>query len=159
ACRWTHEGDMTMATKLMTHRFSAEDLAGRAIHRRAVEAAIWGMPAVNYYLMYREMVEKVKGDYNQLLYWSRLLDPNNQALTPNPAVIYVMPFFNTQEVGPVVLDIPPADEGVFNGSIMNYWQAAIEDVGPGGVDKGNGGKYAFLPPGYDKDTLPAGYIP
>jgi hypothetical protein len=32
---------------------------------------------------------------------------------------------------------------------MNYWQTAIEDVGPGGVDKGQGGKYLFLPPGYD----------
>jgi hypothetical protein len=26
---------------------SAEDLANRDIHRRAVEAVIWGMPAVN----------------------------------------------------------------------------------------------------------------
>jgi hypothetical protein len=42
---------------------------------------------------------------------------------------------------------------------MNYWQAAIEDVGPGGVDKGKGGKYAFLPPGYDQSKLPAGFIP
>jgi hypothetical protein len=50
------------------------------------------------------------------------------------------------------------DDGVFNGSIMNCWQAAIEDVGPGGVDKGKGGKYVFLPPDY-KDTLPDGYIP
>ena len=52
-----------------------------------------------------------------------------------------MPFFNTKDVGPVVLEIPPADGGVFNGSVMNYWQAAIEDVGPGGVEKGKGGKY------------------
>ena len=69
-----------------------------------------------------------------------------------------MPFFNTKDVGPVVLEIPPADDGLFNGSIMNYWQAAIEDVGPGGVDKGKGGKYLILPPGYDKDKVPAGYI-
>ena len=58
----------------------------------------------------------------------------------------------------MVLEIPPADDGLFNGSIMNYWQAAIEDVGPGGVDKGKGGKYLILPPGYDKDKVPAGYI-
>jgi hypothetical protein len=70
-----------------------------------------------------------------------------------------MPFFNTKDIGPVVLEIPPADDGVFNGSLMDYWQAAIEDVGPGGVDKGKGGKYAFLPPGYDQAKLPGGYIP
>jgi hypothetical protein len=145
--------------KAQIGKTDSADLAGRAIHRRAVEAAIWGIPAVNYYLMYKEMVDKVKGDYNQVVYWSRLLDWKNQTLTPNPDVIYLMPFFNTQDVGPVVLELPPADDGLFNGSIMNYWQAAIEDVGPGGVDKGKGGKYAFLPSGYDKSKLPDGYIP
>jgi hypothetical protein len=35
---------------------------------------------------------------------------------------------------------------------------AIEDVGPAGLDKGKGGKYLILPPGY-KDKPPAGYIP
>ena len=38
------------------------------------------------------------------------------------------------------------------------WQTAIEDVGPAGVDKGNGGKYLILPPDY-KGTIPDGYIP
>ena len=37
-------------------------------------------------------------------------------------------------------------------------QTAIEDVGPAGVDKGNGGKYLILPPDY-KDKPPTGYIP
>jgi hypothetical protein len=134
-------------------------LAERAVHRRAVEAVVWGMPAVNYHLMYKEMVRKTQGGFNQVLYWSRLLDWKNQTLTPNPDVIYLMPFFNTKDVGPVVLEIPPADEGLFNGSIMDRWQAAIEDVGPGGVDKGKGGKYLFLPPGFDMSKVPAGYIP
>jgi hypothetical protein len=135
-----------------------DELSRQVIRQRAFEAAVWGMPAVNYQLMYEEMVRKVKGDFNQVLYWSRLLDWKNQTLTPNPDVIYLMPFFNTKDVGPVVLEIPPADDGVFNGSIMNFWQAAIEDVGPGGLDKGKGGKYAFLPPAYDKAKLPGGYI-
>ena len=139
-------------------QISADDLSRRLIDRRAFQAVVWGMPAANYQLMYQEMVDKVKGGHNQVLYWSRLLDWKNQTLTPNPDVIYLMPFFNTQDVGPVVLEIPPADDGVFNGSIMNFWQAAIEDVGPGGLDKGKGGKYAFLPPGFDQTKLPDGYI-
>ena len=128
------------------------------IHRRAVEAVIWGMPVVNYHLMYQEMVRKTNGAFNQVLYWSRLLDWKNQTLTPNPDVIYLMPFINTQDAGPVVLEIPPADDGVFNGSVMSCWHSAIEDVGPGGVDKGKGGKYLILPPGYDTSRVPAGYI-
>src|SRR6185437_12965323 len=116
-------------------------------------------PAVNYDAMYQALVRDANGNFNQIVYWSRLLDWKNQTLTPNPDVIYLMPFFNTKDVGPVVLEVPPADDGLFNGSIMNRWQAAIEDIGPGGVDKGNGGKYLILPPGFDKDKVPAGYIP
>jgi hypothetical protein len=137
--------------------FTPAQLAERSLHRRAVEVVIWGMPAVNFQLMYQEMT-KIGGDYNQIVYWSRLLDWKNQTLTPNPDVIYLMPFFNTEKVGPIVLEVPLADEGLFNGSIMDYWQAAIEDIGPGGVDKGKGGKYLFLPPNY-KERVPNGYIP
>ena len=39
----------------------------------------------------------------------------NQTLTPNPDTIYLMPFYNTKDVGPMVLEIPPADGGVDHG--------------------------------------------
>src|SRR6476660_10121667 len=67
-----------------------------------------------------------------------------------------MAFFNTKD-GPVVIEIPPSGDGVINGSIMDPWQAALEDVGPAGFDKGAGGKYLVLPPGY-KEKVPDGYI-
>jgi hypothetical protein len=51
---------------------SPSDLAERAIHRRAVEAVIRGMPAVNCDLMYQAMVREAKGACNQIAYWSRL---------------------------------------------------------------------------------------
>jgi hypothetical protein len=138
--------------------FSAADLRARAIQRRAVEAVIWGMPAVNYDLMYQAMVREAKGAFNQIVYWSRLSDWKNQTLTPNPDAVYIMPFINTRDVGPVVLEIPPADEGgTITGSVDDAWQTAIEDVGPAGVDKGKGGKYLILPPGHT-DKLPDGYI-
>jgi hypothetical protein len=52
-----------------------------------------------------QMVRTTKGGFNRLLYWPRLLDWKNQTLTPNPDVIYFMPFFNRKGVGPVVLDL------------------------------------------------------
>src|ERR1700720_2759194 len=127
---------------------SAQDLARRAIERRAVEAVNWGMPAVNLDLMLQGMINSAKGKPNQIVYWSRLPDWKNQTLTPNPDVIYLMPFFNTKDVGPMVLEIPPADDGVINGTVMDAWQVPLEDVGPAGVDKGKGGKYLILSPGY-----------
>ena len=146
---------MGAATSALGQDFSADALTSRAIERRAVEAVIWGAPAVNYDLMYQQFLE-LGGKPNQIVYWSRLLDWRNQTLTPNPDVIYLMAFFNTKD-GPVVIEIPPADGGVINGSIMDPWQAALEDVGPAGADKGAGGKYLILPPGYAEKT-PDGYI-
>jgi hypothetical protein len=133
------------------------ELAERTVHRRAVEAVIWGMPIVNFDLMYQAMAHETDGAFNQIVYWSRLPDWKNQTLTPNPDSIYLMPFINTKDAGPVVLEIPPADEGSITGTVMDCWQSALEDVGPAGVDKGKGGKYLVMPPGY-KDKAPAGYV-
>jgi hypothetical protein len=139
--------------------FSAEELARRTVERRAFEAVIWGTPAVNFDVMYHAMVRDAKAGEgsNKIVFWSRLFDWKNQTLTPNPDSIYFMAFFNTKDAGPVVLDIPPADEGSITGSIDDCWQTAIEDVGPAGMDKGNGGRYLILPPGYKK-RVPSGYI-
>jgi hypothetical protein len=41
-------------------------LADLAIERRAVEAVIWGIPAVNYDLMLQEMLTRTKGKVNQV---------------------------------------------------------------------------------------------
>jgi hypothetical protein len=90
-----------------TQDFSAEDLARRTIERRAVEAVNWGMPAVKFDLMLQAMIGSAKGKPNQIVYWSRLPDWKNQTLTPNPEVIYLMPFFHTKDAGPMVLEIPP----------------------------------------------------
>src|ERR1700729_3211706 len=82
--------------------FSSDDLARRTVERRAVEAVIWGTPAVNFDVMYQAMVRDARaGDgSNKIIYWSRLFDWKNQTLTPNPDLIYFMPFFNTKDVGP-----------------------------------------------------------
>ena len=149
---------LVMTDTLMTQAqdYSAEELARRTLKRRAVEAVMWGMPAVNFDLMYQAFVG-VKGGPNQIAYWSRPLDWKNQTLTPNPDTIYFMPFYNTKD-GPVVLEIPPSDEGSITGSIDDGWQNALEDVGPAGMDKGKGGKYLILPPEH-KGKVPTGYIP
>lgn len=136
-------------------RFSAGEILQRAVSRRAVEAAIWGMPAVNFDLMLQAFV-RAGGAANQVPFWSRLLDGQNQTLTPNPDTIYFNPFFDTK-AGPVVLEIPAAGGGSITGSIDNCWQNALEDVGPAGADKGAGGKYLILPPGH-AEAVPAGYI-
>ena len=85
-------------------------LQERLVRSRAVEAVIWGMPAVNYDLMLQEMLTKTPGKVNQVIYWGKPLDWKNQTLTPNPDTLYFMAFFDTRD-GPIVLDVPPANGG------------------------------------------------
>jgi hypothetical protein len=42
-----------------------DQVAERGLHRRAVEAVIWGMPAVNAQLMF-DAVKQVGNDFNQM---------------------------------------------------------------------------------------------
>jgi hypothetical protein len=139
-----------------TSKWSPVDLAERTVERRSVEAVFWGMPAVNFELMLQAF-QKLNGTSNQVAYWSRPVDWKNQTLTPNPDTIYLMPFYDVRN-GPMVLEIPPADDGSITGSIDDSWQNALEDVGPAGADKGAGGKYLIVPPDF-KDAIPEGYTP
>ena len=147
----------TNATESTSTSFKPANMKEQMIYSRAIEAANWGMAAVNFDLMV-QATKKAGGDYNQITFWPGVLDWMNQTITPNPDVIYVMPFVNTKDIGPMVLEIPAADNGTVVGSVMDRWQMAMDDVGPAGLDKGKGGKYLILPPGY-KEKIPAGYFP
>ena len=145
------------AVASQTSAFIPTNANEKAIYSRAFNAVIWGIPAVNAELMHESLLN-AKGDFNQVVYWSGLINSKNQTLTPNPDVIYINPFYDTRQ-GPVVLEIPPAEApSSITGSVDDGWQTPLEDVGPAGVDKGKGGKYFIMPPGY-KGKVPAGYIP
>ena len=136
---------------------AAADLAATLAAQRATQAAIWGMPAVNYDLMRQQMLGKTQGKVNQVIYWGRPLDWHNQTLTPNPDTLYMMAFLNTRDVGPIVVEIPPASEaGSLNANFVNVWQMPLEDAGGHGIDQGKGVKLLLLPPGYE-GKVPTGY--
>ncbi len=127
------------------------------IKRRAVEAVIWGMPAVNTELMLQAMLRSTSARENEVVYWSKPVNWKNQTLTPNPDSIYFMTLVNTKASGPLVIDVPPAEGGSLAANIVTTWQMPLEDAGPQGADQGKGGKYLILPPDY-KDTPPEGYV-
>ena len=145
-----------LATALCAQKKNSDALSERTLERRAVEAVIWGMPAVNYERMLQAAIDN-GAKLNQVVYWSRPVNWKNQTLTPNPDTIYLNPFYDTTK-GPVVVEIPPADaDHVIVGSFDVAWQNALADVGPAGADKGKGAKYLITPPGY-KEKAPDGYI-
>ena len=136
---------------------TSDPVDAQLLESRATQAAIWGMPVVNYDLMRQQMLTKTAGKENQFVFWGRPLDWHNQTLTPNPDTIYFMTFLDTKEAGPMVLVIPPAnDSGSLNANIVNVWQAPLEDAGLLGIDKGKGIKLLIVPPD-QKGPWPAGY--
>jgi hypothetical protein len=89
---------VTTAMPVQAQDLSTDELNSRLIQRRAVEAVIWCMPAVNYDLMLQEAL-KAGAKGNEIVYWGTPSDWHNQTLTPNPDAIYLMTFWNTRDVG------------------------------------------------------------
>jgi hypothetical protein len=136
--------------------YSVADLTRRAIERRAVEAAIWGMPLVNVDAM-RQAYFKAGAKYNDAIFWSNPNTWMNQTTTPNHSTSYAIFFVNLKD-GPVVVEIPPAREQALYGTLITAWNEPLLNVGNAGYDQGQGAKYVMLPPGYEGEP-PAGYVP
>ncbi|WP_157008717.1 DUF1254 domain-containing protein [Agromyces laixinhei] len=73
-------------------------------------------------------------------------------LTPNTETTYGVAFLDLRAWGPTVIEAPPQALGV----VDDFWFRYVADMGIAGPDKGAGGKYLFLPPGYDGER-PDGY--
>jgi len=58
-------------TQSTTSKAALGDLAQRTVERRAVEAVIWGMPAVNFDRMYQAMVHDANAGVgsNKVVFW------------------------------------------------------------------------------------------
>jgi len=74
-------------------------------------------------------------------------------LTGNTETVYGLCALDLKRDGPMVVEVPPSMLGGFT----DLWQNSIVDIGLTGVDKGKGGKFLVLPPGYD-DSVPDGYF-
>jgi hypothetical protein len=136
---------------------SAADVEKNLLHNRAVEAVIWGLPAVSMKAFCGSMQTQLGAKDNDIVVFSKPMVSRHGFLTANNNVPYVAVCLNTKS-GPAVLDVPAASKTtMYFGSALNLWQVPIADIGPHGADKGKGGKYLFLPPGY-KGTVPDGYL-
>jgi hypothetical protein len=113
--------------------FTSKELASRTVYRRAVDAVIWGAPAVTLDMMRQAYFRDAKASYNDIVWWPKDAGWKNQSLDVNPGVRYLYIFSNTKNDGPVVLDLPAAVDGAkFLGTIMDTWQVPLIDVGVGG---------------------------
>ena len=84
-----------LATQALAQETRFNHLAERTLNGRAIEAVVWGMPAVNAQLMF-DAAKSCGADFNQIVYWSQLLNWKNQTLTPNPDTIYLFAFIKAR---------------------------------------------------------------
>jgi hypothetical protein len=86
-----------------------------------------------------------------VLLFEDLMDSKALWLTPNTVSIYMAAWM---EIGdePMVIETPPNVLGF----IDDAWFRYVVDFGNAGPDKGQGGKFLILPPGYEGD-VPEGY--
>jgi len=87
---------------------------------------------------------------NTVVIFSELMDATGIFLTGNADTIYYLAVLDLTK-GPIVVEQPP--EGL--GTINDMWFSWIVDIGFPGPDRGEGGKYLIVPPGYD-GPLPEG---
>ncbi len=135
---------------------SITEIKNNLFYSRAVEAAIWAMPLMNFDAMRQAYFRDAGARYNDVIYFSKFANWKFQTTTPNNSTNYVMFFCNLKD-GPVVVKVPAAEDAALFGSLISSWTSPLIDVGNTGEDKGKGGKYLLLPPDY-KGNIPADYI-
>ncbi len=133
------------------------DVHDRMLYHRAIDAAVWAMPLMNF-KFYRDALADAGVGPNDVGYFSKLQDWKFQTATPNNTTPYILTYWNMED-GPIVVELPPStqDVGIF-GTLMDAWQRAIDDIGALGRDKGGGATYLLIPPGYNGPLLPKALV-
>jgi hypothetical protein len=118
---------------------------------RGVDAFLNGMPAASIHAFLEGLGATGMGTYSMGIHGD-LLDARSLWLTPNTTTIYCVAEINVKD-GPTVMEVPAGVLGPVDDAFFRW----VTDVGFTGPDKGQGGKYLFLPPGHD-GAVPDGYF-
>ena len=119
---------------------------------RGVEVFLNWMPAASMFAL-REGFREAGVTRNGIIgIYEDLMDSKSIFLTANVDTIYIITWLDLRD-GPMVVESPPNTLGMVNDFFFRY----VADLGNAGPDKGQGGKYLFLPPDYEGD-VPEGYF-
>jgi hypothetical protein len=89
---------------------------------------------------------------NEIIIFSELMDAKSLFLTANADTVYFVGFIDVSK--PMVFEVPPKALGTLD----DMWFRWVTDFGLPGPDRGLGGKYLILPPGYDGPMPEGGYF-
>lgn len=119
---------------------------------RGVEAFLNGIPGASMASI-RAGLREVGATGSTVGIFESLMDARSLFLTGNSETVY---FWNWMDLkaGPIVVETPPNILGV----VDDFWFRYVTDLGNAGPDKGKGGRYLFVPPGYTGQLPTKGYF-
>lgn len=117
----------------------------------AYNAFVNTMQGVNFEAIHRGFQAAGVKD-NEILVFSKLMDAKSLFLTANADTVYFVGTLDLSK-GPMVLQTPPKALGTLD----DAWWRWVIDFGVPGPDRGEGGKYLILPPGYDGPVPEGGF--
>ncbi|MFZ0791677.1 MAG: DUF1254 domain-containing protein [Chromatiaceae bacterium] len=129
---------------------TAEKLYDNLDFQRAVQAYLLALPPVSQ-AANRNAIRSL-GPANTVVPVFHI-DSRSIFLTANDNTLYSWAWLDLNK-GPLVLEVPPKSLGAIN----DMWYRWVIDLGITGPDKGAGGKYLMLPPGYKGDVSREGYV-
>jgi hypothetical protein len=131
---------------------TAQKLYDQLDLQRGVDAFMNGLRGVSIYAARKGIRDAGVAD-NDVLIFSGLMDNKSLFLTANADTVY---FFSNLDLskGPLVIETPPDTLGLFD----DLWFRWVLDFGTPGPDRGEGGKYLMVPPGYAGPLPENGYF-
>jgi hypothetical protein len=149
-----------METRLGTLRFFdglPDEATVQIVHdnldfQRATQAFLTSLPVVSLHAL-RSAIRAFGPDNQTVLISESLLDSRPMFFgAGNTETIYIIGWLDTKE-GPLVIEVAPQTLGMIN----DFWGRYVTDLGRVGPDRGAGGKYLLIPPGYT-GSIPDGYF-
>ena len=119
---------------------------------RATEAFLNCIPAMSVFSIREGQRAAGQNASNKVIIFDTLMDSKSLFLTGNTSTMYAVGFLNLKKDGPTVVELPPRMLGILDDMAFLY----MTDLGMAGPDRGKGGKFLVLPPGYE-GNVPKGY--
>ena len=149
----------TVETRLGTLKFmdgfpddaTVQKLYDNLDFQRGVQAFLTATPGASMAGM-RAGLRKLGAVDGTVAIFETLMDSKSLWLTANTETVYASTWLDLKN-GPMVVESPPNTLGV----VDDFWMHYVTDMGNAGPDKGKGGKFLFLPPGYTGE-VPEGYF-
>jgi hypothetical protein len=118
--------------------------------QRGVRAFLDSLPIASLYAM-REGLREVGAVNGTVGIFEELMDARTLFLTANTESVYAVTWLDLKD-GPMVVESAPNTLGILD----DFFFGHVTDLGNAGPDRGQGGKFLILPPGYEGE-VPDGY--